>query len=798
MTGSILEGKFLKLSVRGASHASEIGMTLEHFPAGFRVEMSALGAFMERRAPGRDATSTARREPDEPEFLSGLDAEGVTTGETIDARIVNRDRRSHDYGNVRTVPRPGHSDYPVWVKTGAIPAGGGAHSGRMTAPMCIAGGICKQYLEKRGISVSASTSRTAEEILAAKMDGDSIGGEIVCRISGAPRGLGWAMFDGLESAIASAMFGIPGVKAISFGDGAGAAGMRGSEFNDALRIEHGQVTLVTNHSGGLAGGMTNGADVVFRVVMRPTPSIYLGQNSVDVEKRENAVLQIKGRHDPCIALRAMPVVEALAAFALLDRILYEESLTPRICLTLNGKTIDEDLRLLARYRDHVDMCELRADFLDGDGELAKACGFPRLAGMPVILTLRRQSDGGELANDREDERARLFARLLECGQFAFADFEDDFRRPELDALAKAKGTRIIRSFHRFDGTVADLPARLRELRGSAGDIPKIAFMPQTPDEVVVAFRELDGFREFPFIVCAMGRLGQVTRILAGRLGSMLTFCSAGMNPALGHLTPDELVGTYRFRTLTKSTSLYAVTGWPLEVTGSPELNNAAFANEQEDKVLVPFPARTLDGFLRFADAVGIRGAAVTVPHKEAALAAANEVDAAAKSIGAANTLVRIPGGWKAYNTDAPGFASALTGFLGVETLSGLKVAIIGAGGAARAVAYAVHKLGGDATIYNRTREKAEAIACKYWFRVGEELKGADVIVQTTSVGLNSSADALKGYVFTGKEALFDLIYHPAETTAMARCLAAGGRAANGWQMLIDQAAAQRRIYRDHE
>ena len=804
MTGSSFIGRQLKLAIRGASHAREIGMRLDGFPAGFRVDLAALQAFMERRAPGRDATSTARREPDTPEFLQGLDQNGVTTGETLDARIVNRDCRSQDYASVRSVPRPGHSDYPVWVKTGLIPAGGGCHSGRLTAPMCIAGGVCKQYLAARGISVEAVAQRTPEEILAVKQSGDSIGGTVVCRVKGMPKGLGWAMFDGIESELGAAIFGIPGVKALSFGDGDKAADMKGSEFNDALKLdENGQVTPRTNHSGGLTGGMTNGAEVVFKVTMRPTPSIYQEQDSVDLLAREETKLQIKGRHDPCIALRAVPVVEALTSLVMADVVLAEEARTPRICLTLTGKTLEENLRQIRENRDHIDLCELRLDLLAGRQEIAAAGDFPARAGLPVILTLRRERDGGKWPDGDDEGRARILVELLTQGAgFQYVDLETDFRRAEVEESARRHGARIIRSLHDFSGPVRNLCETLTLLKGDTDEIPKIAFQPLCPDDVTDAFRQLQTFRAFPYIVCAMGHLGKVTRILALRLGSLLTFASVpdAATAKLGQLTPRELVRTYRFRQLTPSTRLYAVTGWPLEVTGSPELNNLAFAHEQEDKVLVPFPARTLDEFVRFADTVGIQGSAVTVPHKEAARDLAEELDEAAQTIGAVNTLVRVPTGWKGYNTDAPGFASALCAFLGTEDLSGKRVLIVGAGGAAKAVAYAVHGLKGDAIICNRTLEKAELLAAKYWFRVGEleGLSPVDVIVQTTSVGLNSTDDALKGYVFTGREKIFDLVYHPAVTTAMRRCLDAGGQAENGWRMLIDQATHQRRIYREHE
>ena len=313
-------GKKLKLEVYGESHAPRIGMRLEGLPAGVRVDMSALQAFMERRAPGRDEFSTARREPDVPEFVSGL-ADGVTDGGTIEAVIRNTDTRSGDYE--RTVPRPGHADYPNWVKTGRIPPGGGANSGRMTAAMCIAGGICLQELARRGVSVEARVSSVGD-VLAAKAVGDSVGGIVECVAKGMPVGLGGPMFDGLDGAIAEAVFGIPGVKGIEFGSGFAASALKGSENNDPFVVKDGKVLTSSNNHGGILGGMTSGMPVVFRVAMKPTPSIYLPQRSVDLATNEETTLQVRGRHDPCIAMRAVPVVEALAAFALLDAMLAEE------------------------------------------------------------------------------------------------------------------------------------------------------------------------------------------------------------------------------------------------------------------------------------------------------------------------------------------------------------------------------------------------------------------------------------------------------------------------------------------
>lgn len=314
-------GKVLKLEVYGESHAPKIGMRLEGFPQGLKVDFDALKAFMERRAPGRDEFSTPRREPDEPKFISGV-KNGVTTGETIEAIIVNANTRSGDYE--KSVPRPGHADYPNFVKYGKIPAGGGSNSGRMTAPMCIAGALALQALAERGVKVS-STVKFTGDILAAKAEGDSVGGVIECEITGLPVGLGGSMFDGVDGAIAQAIFGIPGVKGIEFGNGFEAAMLKGSENNDAFYVENGKVVTKTNRHGGILGGMTSAMPVVFRVALKPTPSIYKSQDSVDLNTLEPTELTVRGRHDPCIALRARPVIEALAAVVVYDAILVESS-----------------------------------------------------------------------------------------------------------------------------------------------------------------------------------------------------------------------------------------------------------------------------------------------------------------------------------------------------------------------------------------------------------------------------------------------------------------------------------------
>ena len=348
---SIYNGAVLRLSVFGQSHAEAVGMTLEGLPAGVPVDLEALQIFLNRRAPGRNDWSTSRREEDCPEFLCGL-KDGKTCGAPLTAIIRNRNTRSSDYEQLRCLPRPGHADYTAQLRYGGFQdvAGGGHFSGRLTAPLCIAGGILLQMLDAKGIRVEARiraiagirddspfTESVAEKdfptvsdeageqmkaaIQAARAEGDSVGGIVECVIRGVPGGLGSPMFDGVENRIAQLAFAIPAVKGIEFGSGFQAAAMRGSENNDPYTVEDGRVVTCTNHAGGILGGITTGMPVVFRVAVKPTPSIASPQQTVNLDTMQPEKLRITGRHDPCIVPRAVPVVEAVAAIAVADLIL---------------------------------------------------------------------------------------------------------------------------------------------------------------------------------------------------------------------------------------------------------------------------------------------------------------------------------------------------------------------------------------------------------------------------------------------------------------------------------------------
>ena len=351
-------GENLHLTIFGQSHSPAIGVTVEGIPAGEKVDLDELQRFLNRRAPGKNVWSTPRKEADAPEILSGL-VNGYTCGAPLTAIIRNTNTRSQDYANLAVTPRPGHADYTAEVKYGGYQdrAGGGHFSGRLTAPLCIAGGICLQILAREGITLVSRIASIAgisdegeltgslagkefpvvsdargeemrEAIAAAREEGDSVGGVIECAVFGAPAGLGDPMFGGMENRIAAAVFGIPAVKGVEFGAGFGAAKLRGSENNDAFSVENGRIVTETNRCGGILGGITTGAPLVFRAAFKPTPSIARRQRTVDLAAMRETTIEIAGRHDPCIVPRAVPCVEAAAAVVLYDILCSERGRKP--------------------------------------------------------------------------------------------------------------------------------------------------------------------------------------------------------------------------------------------------------------------------------------------------------------------------------------------------------------------------------------------------------------------------------------------------------------------------------------
>lgn len=354
-------GNHLRVSIFGQSHGAAVGVVADGLPAGESVNMDELARFMARRRPGKDALSTPRQETDIPAFLSGLQ-DNVTCGSPLCAVIENRDQHSADYASLADTPRPGHADYTAWVKWGgkADMRGGGHFSGRLTAPLCVIGGIAKQILARRGIYVGAHLLSAEKEsdipfpsrpmpalfeevaakpfpvlddicgqrmrgaILAAAQEGDSVGGVVECAAIGLPAGLGEPIFGGMESRLAEVLFGVPAMKGLEFGAGFESAALRGSVNNDPFCIRNGRIETTRNRCGGILGGITNGMPLTLRAAFKPTPSIARPQQTVRLSRMTETELVVSGRHDPCIAHRAVPVVEAAVATVLLDILLEQD------------------------------------------------------------------------------------------------------------------------------------------------------------------------------------------------------------------------------------------------------------------------------------------------------------------------------------------------------------------------------------------------------------------------------------------------------------------------------------------
>lgn len=349
-------GNKIKLSIFGESHGKAIGITIDGIKLGLELDLSYINREMDRRAPGKGELSTSRKEEDSFEILSGF-YNGRTTGTPLCAVIYNNDQHSRDYESTKSLLRPSHGDYTGYIKYNGFNdyRGGGHFSGRITAPLVFAGAICKQVLKENGIVVGSHiksigeieddsfdmVSLNTEEleklrdsnfpllnkevensmkdaILQAKADKDSLGGVVEAAVVNLPAGIGSPFFDSVESRLSQLLFSIPAIKGVEFGLGFDITKLMGSDANDEFYIENNRIKTYSNNNGGILGGITNGMPIVFRAAVKPTPSIGKAQRTVDIEKMENTIFEIKGRHDPCIVPRVLPVIEAAAAIAILD------------------------------------------------------------------------------------------------------------------------------------------------------------------------------------------------------------------------------------------------------------------------------------------------------------------------------------------------------------------------------------------------------------------------------------------------------------------------------------------------
>ena len=357
-------GNNLKIEVSGESHSESVSAKITGLPAGYKIDGEKLQAFMKRRQGGNLPFTTPRKEEDLPEFVTGVDENGATTGEPLTAVIYNKNVRSGDYAGFADTPRPSHAEYTAQMRFGKdIDLRGGGHfSARLTAPLCAVGGILKQMLESKGIYIGThlysvggvldtpysltdvdrnaldaslkgcslpvisdeAAEKMTAELAAAAKESDSLGGVVECAVIGMPAGYGDPLYDGVENCLAGAMFGLGGVRGIEFGTGFAASSMRGSQHNDPFCIKDGKIVTETNHHGGVIGGITSGMPIVFRVAFKPTASIGIEQRTVSLSEMKETVIKIGGRHDPCIAIRALPCVEALTAIVLADLMLAKD------------------------------------------------------------------------------------------------------------------------------------------------------------------------------------------------------------------------------------------------------------------------------------------------------------------------------------------------------------------------------------------------------------------------------------------------------------------------------------------
>ncbi len=485
----------------------------------------------------------------------------------------------------------------------------------------------------------------------------------------------------------------------------------------------------------------------------------------------------------------------------------------KVCLCLTGKTIARDLEVLNKYRRWIDVVELRVDYLEPD-ERFHIRRFPELAGIPTILTVRRKVDGGRFV---EGEGARIvllatglaFADTEKRRNFAYVDLEEDLDVPSLEEAARTFGTRIIRSFHDFQGIPDNLADKLRSLRRNGDEIAKVAVMPRGLDDLAKIHQASAAVPEFEKIVLGMGAFGTPTRILPEKFGTLLSYTTPRNEPDLecagpGQPDPIDLVEVYRFHEQGPGTRIFALIGTLDYSPVTPTMLNPAFTRAGLDAVYVPFPTDSLPGFFRAAEEIGVEGVTITAPYEDQMLPFLCECTDEIDHIRACNVAVRTPQGWRGSNIAAASFSESLLDGIGRKNLRWKRAALIGAGNNARAVAAELHRLGARACILNRTELRARELAERYGFAWGGldgrgiELldKFGSIIVNTTPVGMEPDveADPLELYRFRGNEVVVDLVFRPAKTRMMERAEKAGCKVLGGLDMLERQSRRQFKLF----
>ena len=463
-----------------------------------------------------------------------------------------------------------------------------------------------------------------------------------------------------------------------------------------------------------------------------------------------------------------------------------------ICLTMTGKTIKEDLDQFWKNRPYINAAELRMDYLKAS-ELSDVKLFPSQVDLPVILTFRRTSEGGKCTLS-EKQRIEYLEQALEGG-FAYLDIEDDVRRKAFLDSVRAKGVQIIRSHHDFTGIPVDIFSLITKL-AKDGDIPKLAVMPQKTEDLMTLFSVQTQLANIPRkIIVGMGDFGVPTRVLYKKLGSILTYCS-DEEAAPGMLSPRDLCELYHADRVNAQTRIYGVVGNPVMQTVSPMIHNPGFHAIHFNAIYVPFQAESIRAFFRLAEQLKINGFSVTIPFKRDVIPFLGRTSREVIRIGSCNTVIREPGLWKGYNTDYYGFLTPLEKDLIDKKIK--TAIVVGAGGAARAVVWALKTYSCQVTILNRSPERAKVLAAETMSaydsldNAGKYTGKADLIVQATPVGMapDDGKDPAPKLGFTGSERVCELIYKPGMTKFLSRASKAGCRLMFGKDMLLEQGKLQ--------
>ena len=489
---------------------------------------------------------------------------------------------------------------------------------------------------------------------------------------------------------------------------------------------------------------------------------------------------------------------------------------PLVCLTVAAPTLEENAALVQKYNRYIDIAELRVDFLTPDEQLYVR-RFPAMVNVPCILAIRRKIDGG-LFESGEISRTMLFGRALAFADqnpqknFAYVDFEDDYHIPSLQDAALAFGVRIIRSCYDIERPIKNLKARCDEMRKTGYEIPKIVFMPKTLADVTHMFQEATDIKGYEHILCALGPLGQVTRILAHKLNSYLTYVlpeeTVARDVPVDYIDPIALDETYCFRAFNTNTALFALAGWPLPSTASAELHNTCYKAADVNVRVIPLRSPAINDILDFAEQLDIRGVIVDGVHKEAVVPELIKLVGDAEKYKLSDIIIRTDNGWVGYNTGKSAFQAALSQFMATKKLRHRRIAIIGADGDAKIVAAVVKEMGGKACIFNKTIATAKELADKYGFEyalLGPESarkfeRYSDIIIQTLSKEITSrdlsskDADSLYFYQFCGTEKVFDFSCDRKNTPLMKRAALAGCTVCNGTEMMRQQTAKQIEIF----